>query len=126
MSWVPLLGSSIGVAVDGGLEGFTVSNTIDPLQKTLTMVFSYPLPGGSWNPLQVLVHGFAMANDCSVNKIKRDGKRTYVAHISTKRRLGAEINNNPFTMEKWKSTSQRKKEKFIQMMRDKAKELRRG
>jgi hypothetical protein len=112
--------------LDGGLLSCTAEPTVDPLKVHVVLQLRDELPKGCWNALQTLAHAYAGANDCLISKIKKRGKRSYVAEVLTKKRLGPEMTNDPFLMDDWKSGAQKRREKYIQMLRDKGVDIEKG
>lgn len=104
-----------------------MESTIDPLKMHLVLRLRNKLKGKEcWNALQTLAHGYAGANDCMIQKIRRRGSKTYVAEVLIKYRGGPKMTNDPFLMDDWKSGKQKRREKYIQMLRDKGVDIEKG
>ena len=116
------LSGCLGSAAGEGVE-CSVEDTVDPIRKRLSIKFVDPIPNGSWNPLQILVHGFSMANDCMIQKMWKANHKKVEADLLIKRRGGPEKNNNPLA-ERWQS--ERERREFEKRLRDKLRTFRRS
>ena len=127
LAWGPVLGACINAALDGGVRATFIEDTVDPLKKNLVIDLRDRLPNKDcWNAFQTLAHGYASANDCLIQKIRRRGNSTYVAEVCIKYRGGPTMDNDPFLMDKWKSGKQKRREKYIQFLRDKGVDIKGG
>jgi len=117
-----MLGSCLSSATGEGVE-CRVEDTVDPIKKLLIIKFATAIPNGSWNPIQVLVHGYAIANDCMISRMWKANHVKIEADLLIKRRGGSEKKNDPLE-NKW--YSKREKEEFLTRLRDKLRTFRRS
>lgn len=92
LAWVPELQQTLSAAM--GLVTLTIEDHVDPLKKLVVIRLPDRLQKGEYNPIQNLVRGFAKANDCVVERIRRRSG-DLVLEILTKRRLGPVRDKNP-------------------------------
>jgi hypothetical protein len=118
LAWIPLLERSLVGALGESVSLF-VADDIDPLTKFIIIRLGSPLPKNCWNPLQILVHAFAMSNDSMIQKITKTSDTTYSARLSIKHRSRAvEMANDPFLMED-DPAIKKKRDEIIKKLRDK-------
>lgn len=107
-------------AMEEGVESVSVEPTVDPLMKHMVFKLARPFNNKAcWNAFQTLVHAYASANDCAIHTIRKRGHRIYVAEVLIKQRSGPKMENDPFLMDDWKSGRQIRREKYMEMLRDK-------
>lgn len=85
-------------ATDGQVRSFRIEDTADPLKKLVRLQTQGDVSGSCYHPLCNIVHGFGKANDCVVERVRREHE-ALVIEVLTKRRLGREMNRNPFLLE---------------------------
>lgn len=83
------LSGAMGTSVIPSME-----DHVDPLKKLVTLELGEELGKGDYQPIQKMVHGFAKANDCVVERIRRRPKKL-VLEVLIKTRLGPRMNKNP-------------------------------
>ena len=93
--WVTGMGSTLGLAM-GTSIAVSVHDTVDPLKKLVVINLGEELGNGNYNPVQKMVHAFAKANDCVVQRIRREPKKL-ILEVLTKTRLGPICDKNPLT-----------------------------
>ena len=120
LAWIPLLERCLSTALDGGVE-IQVRIHVDPIRRHLVMALRDPLPKNCWNPLQILVHGFANVNECRIQKMWKTRDRLYEMDLSMKRRNGPRMARDPFFVEESEG-AKKWREEFMKRMRDKARE----
>ena len=121
IGWIVPLQARLGSATDGGIY-LNEASTIDPLKKRIAARFRDPIPGkDAWIAFQIIVHAFAAANDCVVQKIKKLSDADYIIDVLIKnhRRSSA---FDPF-VDPWKSNASKRKEAFMKFLREKTEEL---
>ena len=102
LAWVELLRGMLS-EVMGTLIVSTPRECVDPLKKYIVFDLGAPLTKGNYNPLQVMVHAYAKANDCTVAAIRREGSKRFVLEILIKNRISQEMKNDPFLSDKAES-----------------------
>ena len=127
LAWVPLLHARVNSALDGGVQSCLIEVSPDPLLRLVVFELQNPLSSREcWNAFQILAHAYAMANDCMIRKIRKRGKKGYVAEVCIKQLGGPKMDNDPFFMDEWKSGAQKRREQYMKMLRDKSAHIEKG
>jgi hypothetical protein len=95
LAWIPGLQEALNGAMGISIVA-TVEDHVDPLKKLVVLTFSEEIRKGEYQPIQHLAQGFAKANDCVLERIRRRPK-ALVLEILTKRRLGPISDKNPLS-----------------------------
>ena len=98
LAWVAEFHASFNRAADIS-STFTIEDTINPLVKHVIFHLSEPLEGKSFQPFQMLAHGFAKANNCVLERIYNEPDKLTLV-VGTKRRLGPTQAKNPLLGDK--------------------------
>jgi hypothetical protein len=91
--WSQELGNSIAGAI-GGLVSVTMVDHVDPLKKLIVLDLGEELGKGDYQPIQKMAHAFAKANNCALERIRRQ-PRKLILEVLIKTRLGPVEDKNP-------------------------------
>ncbi len=92
LTWIGELQKTLALAGVGTTAAFL--DHVDPLKKLVVLELNEELRKGDYRPIQKLAHGFAKANDCILDRIRREPKKM-ILEILVKTRLGDVKNLNP-------------------------------
>lgn len=94
LGWLAELQASLNRALGGQIRSIEVQNTIDPLKKKVFFKLHEELSSGDYHPLCRLAHGFALANDCILERVHKT-QDSLQLDVLLKRRLGPPMRKNP-------------------------------
>lgn len=73
---------------------YTVEDHVDPLKKLVHLSLGTDLGKGDWNPVQRIIHAYAKANDCVIERIRKSPKKL-VLEVLVKSRHGLPSKKDP-------------------------------
>jgi hypothetical protein len=94
LAWVLELQNSVNRATGGQFKSFVVVSNADPLRAFIKFDLHEDLAPNDFHPFRALSQGFAVANDCILERLHR-GESSITLEVLLKRRLGPPMKRNP-------------------------------
>jgi hypothetical protein len=77
------------------VKNYEIRAGADPLKRIVVLKLSKDFQGRDYHPMSNIIHAFAKANDCYMERIYRE-KDELTFEVLIKKRLGPEMAFNPF------------------------------